>query len=176
MKWSSIECQRSRTSDTRRSRKGGVNGVWLGHAQHTPEAIIATDTGIVKAYAVRRQPRGQQWDGDKIRSIRGSPTDWKLDATEDQVEQEDRGKVGLDPGLESRVGSRTGERISMYLSKKDFADHGYTGGCTGCRDLASGKRKQIAPHTIACRRRMEAAVRERDPDRWERFLLRRRQE
>ena len=64
----------------------------------------------------------------------------------------------------------------MYLSKKDFTDHGYTSGCTGCRDLASGKKKQRAPHTVACRSRTEAAVREHDPDRWERFLLRRRQE
>ena len=113
-----------------------------------------------------------------MREIKGSPTDCKLDATEvrDLVEQEDRRMVGLDPGLESRVGSRAGERRAMYLSKKDFVDHGFTGGCTGCRDLATGKRTQIALHTAACRKRMEDAVRERDPDRWERFLLRRRQE
>ena len=36
------------------------NRVWLGHARHTPEAILAIETGIVKAYAVRRLPRGQQ--------------------------------------------------------------------------------------------------------------------
>ena len=122
-------------------------GVWLGHAMHIPEAILATETGIVKAYAVRRLPRGQQWDGDRIREIKGSPMDWKLDASEGQdlVEQEDRGTVGLDPGLESRVGSRTGERRAMYLSKKDFTEHGYTDGRTGCRYLATGQRSISLP-------------------------------
>ena len=107
-------------------------GVWHGHARHTPEAIIATETPPPPPPAVRRQPWGQQWDGNRIRAVRGSPTDWKLDATEDPDldEQEDRGRVGIDPGLESRVGSRTGERRSMYLSKKDFTEHGYTDGCT----------------------------------------------
>lgn len=63
----------------------------------------------------------------------------------------------------------------MCLSRKDFTDHGHTDGRMGCRDISSGKRGQIAPHTAACRKRMEEAVKERDPGRWERLLLRRRQ-
>ncbi|MDA8583663.1 hypothetical protein N9L68_05500, partial [bacterium] len=152
-------------------------GVWLGHAQHTPEVIISTESGIVKAYAVRRLPRGQPWDGEMIGGIKGSPTNWKLDATEEpeMVECEDQGEIGLDTRIENRVGSRTGVRRAMYLSRKDFIEYGYTDGCTGCRDVASGKKGQIAPHTAACQRRMEEAVRERDLDRWEGFFLRRRQ-
>ena len=34
----------------------------------------------------------------------------------------------------------------------------------------------MAPHTVACRKRMEGAVRAKYPNRWEKFLLRRRQE
>ena len=64
----------------------------------------------------------------------------------------------------------------MYLSRKDFSVHGHTDGCPGCRDIASKRRGQMAPHTVPCRKRMEGAVRTSDPDRWERFLLRRRQE
>ena len=44
-------------------------GLWLGHARHTPEAIIATETGIVKAYAVKRLPDDQQWDDERIKGI-----------------------------------------------------------------------------------------------------------
>ena len=47
--------------------------IWLGHARHTPEAIIATDTGIVKAWAVRRLSAGQQWDDKRIRNIKILP-------------------------------------------------------------------------------------------------------
>ena len=58
-------------------------GVWLGHARHTQEFLLATDSGIVKAYAVRRMPNGQLWDGERIRQTQGSPSNWKLDATEE---------------------------------------------------------------------------------------------
>ncbi|MDA8583518.1 hypothetical protein N9L68_04775 [bacterium] len=152
-------------------------GLWLGHARHIPEVLLATESGIVKAYAVRRLPGGQQCDGERIKGIRGSPTNWKLDAAEepDMVELEDRGDTEPDPRLESLVGSRTGEKGAMYLSRKGFSDYGHTDGCAGFRDIASGKRGQIAPHTVACWKRMEEAVKERDPDRWERFLRRRRQ-
>ena len=71
----------------------------------------------------------------------------------------------------------------MYLSRKDLETHGTTDGCRGCTDIRiypqPGTRppgSSIAPHSVACRQRMEAAVRATDPDRWERYLLRRRQE
>lgn len=156
----------------------GEKGVWLGYARHTPEFLIAADSGIVKAYAVRRLPSGQQWDGERTRQFQGPLVNWKLDATEepDMVELEDGSRPEPDHQPEGRVGSRTGERRSMYLSRKDFAEHGHTDGCAGCRDIASGKRGQMAPHTVACQKRIEEAVWERDPFRWDRFLLSRRQE
>ena len=68
------------------------------------------------------------------------------------VEVEDRRDPELNPNLESRVGKRVGEKRSMYLPLKDFNSHGYTDGCTGCRDLASGKRRVgsfLSPHNAA---------------------------
>ena len=117
--------------------------MWLGHARHTPEAVIATEVGITKAYAVKRQPEDQRWDDERIKKIIGSPTNWKLDSgIEPQlVEVEDRWSSELDPNHEPRSGGRVGEKRSMYLSRKDFKSHGYTDGCAGCRDLASGKRR-----------------------------------
>ena len=67
----------------------------------------------------------------------------------------------------------------MYLSRKDFETYGYSDGGVGCRDIASGKHRKgsfLAPHTAACRRRMEEAIKVADPDRWERYILRRHQE
>ena len=67
----------------------------------------------------------------------------------------------------------------MYLSRRDFDRHGYTDGCRGCLDLASGKQRAgsfLSPHNVACRRRMEAMIKTDDPDRWARWLLRRGQE
>ena len=47
--------------------------------------------------------------------VKGSPTNWRLDASEDpeMVEEEDKGDPQLNPQLRERVGSRTGERRSM---------------------------------------------------------------
>ena len=67
----------------------------------------------------------------------------------------------------------------MYLSRRDFETYGYSDGCAGCRDIASGNQRRgsfLAPHTAACRRRMEKAIKVADPDRWERYILRRHQE
>ena len=135
-------------------------GIWLGHARHTPEAIIASDTGIVKAYAVKRLTADQRWDNETIKGIKGSPNNWKLDSgIEPQlVEIEDKKSSELDPNHEVRSGGRVGEKRTMYLSRKDFNSHGYTDGCAGCRDLASGKRRAgsfLSPHNAACRKRME---------------------
>ena len=63
-----------------------------------------------------------------------------LPAIEDKVDvMGDRNDPALNPDLGIQVGRRTGERISMYLSRHDFEKHGYTDGCRGCLDLASGK-------------------------------------
>ena len=50
-------------------------GVWLGHARSTNAALIATVEGVIKAWGIRRLPEGQQWDGQRIKSIKGSPKD-----------------------------------------------------------------------------------------------------
>ena len=79
----------------------------------------------------------------------------------------------LNPELAERVGQRTRGRKAMYLSRKDFERHGLTDGCIGCRGIgaASGRPTSRAggigayrPHDVACRRRMENAIREADPE------------
>ena len=95
------------------------------------------------------------------------------------MELGDRNDPALNPDLGIQVGRRTGEKISMYLSRRDFEKHGYTDGCRGCLDLASGKPRVgsfLSPHSVAGRRRMEAMIKADDPDRWARWLLRRGQE
>ena len=53
-------------------------GIWLGHARHTPEILIGTTSGVVKSWAIRRLPEGEQWDGDLVKNMIGSPRtgDW----------------------------------------------------------------------------------------------------
>ena len=155
-----------------------VKGVWLGHAMSSNTSLVDTDKGVIKALAIRRLSENEQWDGELIRKIVGTPMDWKLDANEDQqmVELGNDGSPEVSDQVRIPKSSRAGERRSMYLTKKDFESHGYTDGCQGCKDLASGRRGPVsgfAPHTTACRRRMESAIETADPARWERYLARR---
>ena len=48
-------------------------GVWLGHARCSNEAIIGTGVGVVRAYAIRRQAEGQRWSGERIKEMQGTP-------------------------------------------------------------------------------------------------------
>ena len=116
-------------------------GVWLGHARSTNAVLIATDKGVIKAWGVRRLPEGQQWDGDRILRIKGPPRDWRLDSSEDaQLEEPADEEVpeAIDD-VEVPVGNRAGERRSMYLRRSDFERYGFTDGCPGCLDMASGR-------------------------------------
>ena len=73
------------------------------------------------------------------------------------------------------MGTRAGEKISLYLRKEDFVKYGFTPGCRGCVDIASGKQRAVearAPHTRACRCRMETCVQEGEPERWAQYLRR----
>ena len=115
-------------------------------------------------------------DGEMVKNIKGSPTNWRLDASAEPrlVEVEDRHDPALNPELGSRgapssgAGGRLGQKRTIYLSRKDFERHGFTDGCAGCRDTASGKQRQgsyLSPHNAACRRRMGIAIKTADPDR-----------
>ena len=111
-----------------------AKGVWLGHARHSPEILVGTPDGIVKAYAIRRLSEADQWDGEALRAIKGSPSNWKLDCSIEpqMVEIEDREVPGGEAPEAPADNPRAGEKRSMYLSRKDFNSHGYTDGCTGC--------------------------------------------
>ncbi|MDA8583971.1 hypothetical protein N9L68_07040 [bacterium] len=134
-----------------------------------PEILIALEEGIVKAWSAQRLPKGYQWDGERVKKKKGSPIDWRLDASEEthMVDMEYGHSPELNHRFESQVGKRAGESKIRYLFRTDFERHGYSDGCVGCRDIASGKKRAgsfFSPHNVACRRRMEEAGKEADPD------------
>ena len=74
----------------------------------------------MESWAIRRLPEGQQWDREMLKSIKGSPTNWRLDAGEDShlVEVEDRGSPELNPELAERTGQRAGERKACTFPER----------------------------------------------------------
>ena len=66
--------------NTRPWTRGGVEESGLGHARDTGGTLVADEEGMRKVWAVRRLREEQQWDGERIRKIKGSPNNWKIDA------------------------------------------------------------------------------------------------
>ena len=48
-------------------------GVWLGHARGSGEALLGTKDGVVRAWTVRRKPEEERWDAKAITEMRGAP-------------------------------------------------------------------------------------------------------
>ena len=91
------ECVLYRMPEVARDRHQALEdrwakGVWLGHTRISSEVLIGTPDGVIKAYAVRRLAAADQWDRERPKAIKGSPTNWKLDSgSEPQlIELEDR--------------------------------------------------------------------------------------
>ena len=39
-------------------------GLWLGHPRSSNEIYIGTREGVVRAWAIRKKPDAEQWDGN----------------------------------------------------------------------------------------------------------------
>ena len=81
--------------------------VWLGHACSTGAALIATSQGVINTCRIRRLPECQQWEGQRIVAIKGSPNNWRLDAGADrqQAQMRDGGIVPSFPEVSTNCGS-----------------------------------------------------------------------
>ena len=114
----------------------------------TNEYLVGTPDGVCRAWAIRRLSAEDRWSGDRFLAVRGT----HLLPTPGSGRYKPRIRTGdqehLDP--KDRVGP-TGAR-GVYFKASDFAEHGYTADCPGCRHLRSGARP--FPHTPACRERM----------------------
>ena len=153
----------------------------FSHGQSNPTYFVSFDDA---SYVVRKQPPGELLPSahavdrehrvQKALHAQGFPVAEQFHFCEERsivgtpfyVMEKMEGRVFTDSSL---PGCTPDERRAMYLSRKDFETHGFTDGCVGCRDISSGKKRTgsfISPHTTACRKRMEAAVRATDPGRW----------
>jgi hypothetical protein len=131
-----------------------ADGVYLGIAGLSTEAIIGTSSGVVRTNEFRVSPDGK-WNRELVLSI---PTSFQ-----DYIDPENNAPkpsvilpvptADLGPGVPAtEIQARR-----MRLVRRDFLKYGYTGGCPGCIHLQSeleGSRN----HNEACRLRIEGAV------------------
>ena len=66
--------QLGETSQERKSLESSwVEGVWLGHARGSSEALVGTKDGVVRAWTIRRMPEGERWNAEAITEMQGTP-------------------------------------------------------------------------------------------------------
>ena len=115
-------------------------GLWLGHARSSNEILIGTREGVVRAWAIRKMPVGEQWDAGLIKEMKGTPCKpnpnkagnfipvyINFDATED-VEVDGELKPAQTEGI---------PRVA-YIKGWMTDAHGFTEGCQGCAVKQAG--------------------------------------
>ena len=62
------------TSQERKSLESSwFEGVWLGHARGSSEALVGTKDGVVRAWTIRRMPEEERWNAEAITEMQGTP-------------------------------------------------------------------------------------------------------
>ena len=149
--------QLGETSQERKSLETiWFEGVWLGHARGSSEALVGTAEGVVRAWTIRRLPEAERWDAESITEMQGTPAQPNPTAPGLHIPiaiNIDQG--GNSSGAPVETAQRKEEQTArrVYLKQTDFEQHGYSGDCEGCARLQAGMGPR--PHSEACRTRLE---------------------
>ena len=143
-------------------------GVWLGHARGSSEALVGTAEGVVRAWTIRRLPEAERWDAESITEMQGTPAQPNPTAPGLHIPiaiNIDQGDGGAPVETQQRKVEQTARRV--YLKQQDFEQHGYSDECEGCARLQAGMAPR--PHSEACRTRLEEELGKQDSgnQRWQ---------
>ena len=153
----------------RKKRHGGAlnkydsewsDGVYLGIAGLSTQALIGTSSGVVRATDFRLAPEGK-WNRERVLCV---PTSFQ-EYVDPETEAPKPSVILPCPaaGFAPEMPSIEPQSRRLRLQRRDFLRYGYTGGCGGCVHLQSnlpGSRN----HTEACRIRIEEAIAKDDQE------------
>ena len=135
-------------------------GIWLGHARSSNEAIVGTRKGVVRAYSIKRQPEDERWDRGLIKDLKGTPQqpnplkpgmNIPIKVSFDPPRQEI--PMPSEPLREEKAPRRM--KITAAMVEK----YGYTDGCDACRNKRAGVQSSKG-HNEVCRERIRKAMAE----------------
>ena len=116
------------------------DGIWVGTSSGSNEHIIATNQGVVRAFAVRRKPQEDRWNAEQIDQIQGTPS--QPDPTRPGIRIPIR--VNFDPIPSDIASPYDGETVPAYTAKSVYIKPwmlekwGRTEGCPECDRQAAG--------------------------------------
>ena len=132
----------------------------VGHARSFNEILLGTSEGVVRAWAIRKKPYEEQWGGDLIKNMKGTPAQPNplkpgiLIPIRMTFEQNSEDKE-----VEEHAPARTENKPrQVYIQSWVLDVFGYTDGCTGC-DVRKAGLSYHRPHTAQCLERKKTARR-----------------
>ena len=135
------------------------SGVFVGIINQSDAALIAINSGVVKARDIRRQLAEDRWDKELVKGISTTPMEPTAGSADMRI------KTYIKPGLANpEVPKRAADDAPAIaarrcrLVKKDFEDHGLTIACGGCRAISRRSSTSVT-HSGQCRRRIEKELR-----------------
>ena len=153
---------RTRTERKDKLETEWKEGLWLGHSRNSNEIYIGTRSVVVRAWAIRKKPDSEQWDGKLIKEMRGTPArpgpnmvgiTIPISVTFDRPNEED--------AEERREARAEGRPRSTYILPWMLVGYGYTDDCPGCAAKKAGL-SVSKPHSATCGNRVEERIGE-DP-------------
>ena len=115
-------------------------GVWLGHARGSSEALVGTASGVIRAWTIRRMPEGERWNADAISKMQWTPSRPSTAMPGLHIPIAINIEEGKLAGAPVETTQRQEEKKArrVYLKATGFDAHGYTDGCDGCARLQAG--------------------------------------
>lgn len=135
-------------------------GVWLGRKWGSPVHFVwdAQDSKVHAVRAVQRRPRNERWQRAAVEAVTALPGVLQSRAGGDDEEVEiiapADGLIEPPPQPSDRHPNRA------FISDADLQAYGYTQGCPRCTKMRAGLPARGVKHREACRRRIEARLRE----------------
>ena len=134
-------------------------GLWLGHARSSNEIVIGTREGVVRAWAIRKMPREEQWDGELIKGMKGTPArpNPATSSPTIPVTIHFEEKMIEDDADEKKKARKEDKPRGVYIMGWMLQEFGYTDDCPACRAKRAGLSNHKL-HTEVCRKRIEEAL------------------
>ena len=153
-----------------------VEGTWVGFETHTIEHIVPGGGPALRIRTVRARPESERWNSQATDDVRAIPDRLNPKRKSHQDVRPERDTEGIHFGAESGHDSQDLDPATRLPGSLSFAhlfrdfriidkhlqEHGFTKDCIGCDAKRFNLPKR--PHSKQCRERVEAAIKEKDPD------------
>jgi len=135
-------------------------GIWLCHCRDTPEVLIGTKDGVVKAYTIERQLEEFRWSKELIDEMQGTPQ--QPDPTKPGTRIPIRITFDEPQAVEVEESQPARNELGVRrfkIMKRLLVKYGYSEDCDGCRYQRAGiAGVDHRGHSEACRQRIYDAI------------------